>query len=158
MARLRNWGIAALAVLGVAGAASGVVAQDKTKIVKDRQAAMKALGADNKVIGDYAKGMKTKDDALKAVADLQANAAKMQTWFAAGTSSADLPNVSYAKPAIWTDKDKFAASIASLKALADNEANLVKTGTAEDVGKSVPKLGGQGCGGCHSAFREKLPG
>ena len=157
MARLSNWGIAALAVLTVGAAASGVMAQDKTKIVKDRQAAMKALGADNKVISDYAKGMKTKDDALKAVADLQANVAKMQTWFAAGTSSTDLPGVSYAKPTIWTDKDKFAASIAGLKTLADSEVALVKTGSPDDVGKSVPKLGGQGCGGCHSTFREKLP-
>jgi cytochrome c556 len=61
-------------------------------------------------------------------------------------------------PAIWTDKDKFASQIDNLKTLEDAQAALIQTGAPDDVGKAGQKMGGQGCGGCHSQFREKLPG
>lgn len=159
MTRLNRWSVATLAVLGVVAAASGVVAQDKTKIVKDRQDSMKKLGGYSKTISDYTKGMKTKDDALKAIADLQAATAKMPSWFApTGTSSTDLPGVSLAKAAIWTEKDKFADGIKSLQALEAQEADLIKTGSPDDVAKFAPQMGMKGCGACHAAYREKVPG
>ena len=137
--------------------ASGGPAQGKAKIVTDRVDAMKKMGGDSKTIGDYAKGMASKADALAAIADLQATSPKIAGWFVAGTSSADMPGVSYAKPEIWTDKDKFAGTIANLKALEDQAADLINTGSPDDVAKFMPQMGAKGCGGCHSQFREKLP-
>jgi cytochrome c556 len=120
---------------------------------------MKAQAADNKAINDYAKGMGSKDDAVKAIADLQARNGKILALFTdPSTSSTALPGVSNAKAGIWTDKDKFAGVVATLKDLEAKQAELIKTGSPADVGAAQADLGRQGCGGCHGTFREKLPG
>jgi cytochrome c556 len=154
-----QWGVAASAALIIAvGLGTAVVAQDKTQFVKDRQAFMKAQGADAKAIGDYAKGMGSKADAEKAIADLQARNPKTLALFAdPSTSSTAMPGVSNAKAAIWTDKAKFASIITTLGDLEAKEAQVIKTGTPEQVGAAMADLGKQGCGGCHSSFREKMP-
>ncbi len=159
MAQMNKWCVAAfVAVMGVT-ASTAVVAQDKTAFVKDRQTLMKGQAADNKAINDYAKGTGTKDDALKAIADLQARNGKILGYFAdSATSSTALPGVSNAKAVIWTDKDGFAKVVATLKDLEDKQADLIKTGTPADVGAAQANLGRMGCGGCHSTYREKLPG
>ena len=77
MARMNKWGVAALAVAGVAALATGVTAQDKAAAVKTRQDFMKAQAGDTKAISDYAKGMGSKEDASKAIADLQARSGKI---------------------------------------------------------------------------------
>ena len=160
MANVHKWGMAAIAaVVGVAALGTTVVAQDKTAFVKDRQAFMKAQAADNKAINDYAKGMGSKDDAVKAIADLQARNPKILALFAdSSTSSTAMPGVSNAKAVIWTDKDKFAGVVATLKGLEDKQAALIKTGAPADVGAGQADLGKMGCGGCHGTYREKLPG
>lgn len=147
----------ALVALGVAALGTAVVAQDKTALVKDRQAFMKALGADNKAISDYAKGMGSKDAAMKAIADMQAKNAKMSALFVAGTSSTDLPGVSYAKPSIWTEKAKFDAIIGDLKTAEAATAEAIKSGTPDAVAAASVPIGRTGCGACHTTYREKLP-
>ena len=159
MARLNKWGVAALAAAGVAAMATGVMAQDKAAAVKARQEFMKAQAADNKAINDYAKGMASKDDALKAIADLQARNGKIVGLFAdPTTSSTAMPGVSNAKAVVWEDKAKFAGVVATLKDLEEKQAELIKTGSPADVGTAQGNLGRLGCGGCHGTFREKLPG
>lgn len=157
MARMTKLGIAALIAASVAAAATGVVAQDKAAAVKARQDFMKAQGADTKAITDYSKGMASKDDALKAIADLQARNPKIMALFTPGTSMADLPGVSYAKPAAFTETDKLAAVVATLKDLEAKQAELIKTGTPDAVGAAQGDLGKNGCGGCHSTYRERKP-
>ena len=159
MARFNKWGVAAMAVAGMAALATVAVAQDKAAVVKARQDFMKAQAADNKAINDYAKGMGSKDDAMKAIADLQARNPKILALFAdSTTSSTAMPGVSNAKAVIWTDKDKFAGVVATLKGLEDKQAALIKTGSPADVGTAQGDLGKMGCGGCHGTYREKLPG
>lgn len=157
MARLNKWGVAAVAVAGMAALATGVVAQDKAAVVKARQDFMKAQAADTKAIGDYAKGMGSKDDALKAVADLQARNPKILDQLAPGTSMADMPGVSYLKPAAFTEKDKLAAIVGNLKVMEDKLAATIKTGTPEQVGMEAAGLGPNGCGACHKDYRERKP-
>ena len=156
MARMNRWGVAVLAA-GIAALATGVVAQDMAASVKARQDFMKAQAADTKAIGDYAKGMASKDDALKAIADLQARNSAILKQLVPGTSMADMPGVSYAKPAAFTDGAKLAEIVGSLKVLEDKEADLIKTGTPEAVGAAMGDLGKTGCGGCHSVYRERKP-
>lgn len=153
----RKWTVLALAALGVAAIGTAGLAQDKAAIVKDRQTFMKGQGADAKAIADYAKGAGTKDDALKAIADLQAKNPKMLGLFVAGTSMTDLPGVSYAKPNIWTEKAEFAKSITALGELEASVAETIKTGTPEAVAAAAGDLGRKGCGGCHTNYREKKP-
>lgn len=157
MALLNKWGFAAVAAAGVAALATGVVAQDKAAVVKARQDFMKAQAADTKTIADYTKGMASKADAEKAVADLQARNPKILDQLAPGTSMADMPGVSYMKPAALTEKDKLAAIVANLKGLEDKLADTVKTGTPEQVTAAAADVGRQGCGGCHSQYRERKP-
>ena len=130
----------------------------KEALIKDRVDFMKAQAADNKAIGDYAKGMATKEQVTKAINDLIDRSAKIPDMFPAGTSSKEFPGKSYAKPDIWSDYDRFAGIAKTLHELATKEAELIKTGTPEDVGKAQAELGKNGCGGCHGPFREKLPG
>lgn len=157
MALLNKWGITVAAAAGIAVLATGVLAQDKAAIVKARQDFMKAQAADTKAIGDYAKGMGSKEDALKAVADLQARNPKILDQLAPGTSMADMPGVSYAKPAAFTEKDKLAAIVATLKVTEDKLADTIKTGTPDQVAAVAADVGRMGCGGCHSQYRERKP-
>ena len=157
MARSNKWGFAAVAVAGMAALATVAVAQDKAAVVKARQDFMKAQAADTKSIGDYAKGMGSKDDALKAVADLQARNPKILDQLAPGTSMADMPGVSYTKPAAFTEKDKLVAIVANLKVMEDKLATTIKTGTPAEVGTEAAGLGPNGCGACHKDYRERKP-
>ena len=129
MARLNKWGVAALAVASVAALATGVTAQDKAAAVKARQDFMKAQAGDTKAISDYAKGMGSKDDAAKAIADLQGRASKIPALFVAGTSMTALPGVSYAKAGAFTETAKLQEIVATLKTFEDKQAELIKTGT-----------------------------
>lgn len=157
MARVNKWCVAAVAVAGMAAIATGVVAQDKAAAVKARQDFMKAQAADTKAINDYAKGMGSKADAEKAIADLQARNGKILALFAPGTSMTDLPGVSYAKPAAFTETDKLKDVVATLKAQEDKTADAIKSGTPEAVGAAAADLGRMGCGGCHTPYRERKP-
>jgi cytochrome c556 len=157
MARLNKWGVAAVAAAGIAALATGVVAQDKAAAVKARQDFMKAQAADTKAINDYAKGMASKADAEKAIADLQARNGKILALFVPGTSMSDMPGVSYLKPAAFTEKDKLAEAVANLKTLEDKTAGVIKTGTPADVAAAAGDLGKNGCGGCHTPYRERKP-
>jgi cytochrome c556 len=152
-----KWGTVAVMALGVAALSSAGIAQDKTAAVKARQDFMKAQAGDTKVLGDYAKGMATKDAAMKAIADLQARNSKIMALFVPGTSMTDMPGVSYTKAAAFTDTAKLAEIVATLKGFEDKQADLIKTGTPEAVGALQGDLGKNGCGGCHSAYRERKP-
>jgi cytochrome c556 len=156
MARLNKWGIAAVAVAGMA-LATVAVAQDKAAAVKARQDFMKAQAGDTKAIGDYAKGMGSKADAEKAIADLQARNSAILKQLVPGTSMTDMPGVSYAKPAAFTDTDKLKEIVANLKTIEDKAAETIKTGTPEQAGAALADIGRNGCGGCHMTYRENRP-
>jgi len=154
---MNKWGVAALAAAGVAALATGVMAQDKAAAVKARQDFMKAQAADTQAIGNYAKGTGSKDDALKAVADLQTRNPAILKQLVPGTSMADMPSVSYTKPAAFTEKDKLVAIVGNLKVMEDKLAATIKTGTPEQVGAEAAGLGPNGCGACHKDYRERKP-
>lgn len=158
MAKVNKWGVAALAAAaGISVLATGVVAQDKAAAVKARQDFMKAQAADTKAISDYSKGMGSKDDAAKAIADLQARSGKIAALFVAGTSMTDMPGVSYAKAAAFSESDKIVAAVANMKGVEDKVAAAIATGTPADVAAASADLGPKGCGGCHTPYRERKP-
>ena len=68
MKTLRKWNVAAIAALGVVAMGTTAMAA-AADIVKERQASMKAQGADMKAITDYARGKGDKDAALKGAGD-----------------------------------------------------------------------------------------
>lgn len=157
MARCTKWGLAALAAISVAAMGTAGVAQDKAAAVKARQDFMKAQAADTKAIADYTKGMASKEDAAKAIADLQARNSAILKQLVPGTSMADMPGVSYAKPAAFTDGAKLTEIVAALKVIEDKTADAIKTGTPADVATASADIGRVGCGGCHGTYRERKP-
>ena len=157
MARMNKWGVAAMAVASMAALATVAVAQDKAAVVKARQDFMKAQAADTKAISDYTKGMASKDDAMKAIADLQARNPAILKQLVPGTSMADMPGVSYAKPAAFTDTAQLTQIVATLKTIEDKVADTIKTGTPDQVAAASADIGRMGCGGCHMTYRERKP-
>lgn len=142
-----------MAVL-LAGGVAGI-AQDKMAEVKARQDFMKAQGGDVKAILDFTKGQGDQQAALKAVDDLLARAPKIDGLFPAGTSSADFPGKTAAKPELWTDWDK-AKMIPS--AVENEEQKLkvaIQSGNHQAITDGVAALNKNGCGACHGPYRLK---
>ena len=157
MARVNKWSVAAMAVAGMAALATVAVAQDKAAAVKARQDFMKAQAADTKAITDYSKGMGSKADAEKAIADLQTRNPAILKQLVPGTSMADMPGVSYAKPAAFTDTAQLTQIVANLKTIEDKVADTIKTGTPDQVAAASADIGRMGCAGCHMNYRERKP-
>jgi cytochrome c556 len=151
-------GMAVLAIAVAVGLAATVWAQDKEAAVKQRQDTMKRQGADLKYIADFAKGVSgDQENAGYKVQELQFTSGKLLALFVPGTSSADMPGKSNAKPEIWTDWDKFKAIIPAVQDAEDNLLVAVQKGDKPEILAALGNLGKNGCGACHSQFREKLP-
>jgi cytochrome c556 len=144
--------VVALSILAFSGAVAS--ADSPQDVVKARQAAMKSFGADSKAISDYVKGAGDKDAAVKAAGDYGATATKLAKMWPKGTSSADMPGVSKAKPAIWTDSAKFNASFGSMTDGAKKLADVIKTGSTDDVKAASVAFAKANCAACHSNYRE----
>ena len=148
--------IAAALALTVGFGAGVVMAQDKEAEIKTRRDTMKRQGEDLKAIADFAKGEADQAKAETAIADLESLAPKIVDLFPAGTGMDAFPGKTGAKPAIWTEWDKFKTLPG---ALADEEKKLdaaIKTGDKAAVGAQLANTGKNGCGACHTPYREKL--
>jgi cytochrome c556 len=154
----KKWTFVAASVGVLLMGASAVLAQDLPGVIADRQALMKKQGADTKAIGDYAKGVGDQAKAQAAIDDLLAANAKLVGLFPAGTSANDFPGKTGAKPEIWSDHDGFVKAVATLHDAEVAEAAAIKSGVPADVAAGMAGIGKTGCGGCHSVYREKLPG
>ncbi len=142
--------------IGLGGIAVLAQAQDKEAQIKTRRDAMKRQGDDLKAIADFAKGEGDQAAAQKAADDLLALNDKLIDLFPPGTSMADFPGKTGAKPEIWQQFDKFKTLPAALKTEEEKLAAAVKSGDKAAVGAQVASTGKNGCGACHTPYREKL--
>jgi cytochrome c556 len=142
------------AALGAVALGSAVMAATSAEVVKDRQASMKAQTADLKTINDYARGKADREAALKAAGDLVEHASRDSKLFPKGTSSADLPGTSNAKPQIWAEQAKFFAILTAMHDKAAKLPALIKTGSPADVHTAAMDLAKVGCVSCHTDYRE----
>jgi cytochrome c556 len=150
-------GFAAAAVaLAVGFGAVGVVAQDKEAQIQTRRDTMKRQGKDFKAIQDYVKGEGDQAGAEKAIADLQSIAPKIVSLFPVGTGMDAFPGKTGAKPEIWKEWDKFKTIPATLEGLEEKLAAAIKSGDKAAVGAQLGDTGKNGCGACHTPYREKL--
>jgi cytochrome c556 len=125
-------------------------------IVKARQADMKSFGADSKAISDYVKGAGDKAAAIKAAGDISDTATKLTKMWPKGTSSADLPGVSGAKPIAFTDGAKFTDNFVSMSQGAQKLGDTIKNGSTDEVKAAFMAFSKTNCGGCHMTYRESL--
>ena len=139
-----------LVLAGLGGIAS---AQDKNKIVAERQDAMKQQVRDLVAVRNWFQDKGEQAAAVTGVEAAQKSVAKVPEWFPPGTGIGETSEKTRAKPEIWQQHDKFVADDkAVLGQLAQLEA-AVKSG---DKAKTEAVFGEiKFCESCHSTFRAK---
>jgi cytochrome c556 len=143
-------------VVALGWGAAGVLAQDKLAIIDDRQATMKSQGRALAAAKGYSEGRVDQAEAITAVTQLIKTTSTLLDKFPPGTGMAEFPGKSGAKPAIWTEWDKFKE--APKAAIAQEEKLLadIRAGDKEAVGKQAAATWDDGCQVCHRLYREKL--
>jgi cytochrome c556 len=150
-------GAAAVAALVVGLGAAGVAAQDKGAVIKDRQDTMKSMGQAFGGVKQFIDGKADQKQAQDSADRLVQIIKTADTKFVPGTSMADAPNVSWAKPEIWADKAKFEAAFKNAVAEVEKLDAVVKTGDKDKIQAQFGDTGKNGCGGCHTQFRQAKP-
>ena len=152
-------GIVVIAGAGFFGFQSftrSAAADDLQAAIDARQNLMKDNGAKMKAMGAVIEAKSGDMAAMQQLAlGLQANAAKIADLFPAGSSLADFPGKSYAKPDIWASFDDFKAAAATLGSEAGKLADAAKSGDMAAFAAQYDATGEKGCGGCHTKFRQK---
>lgn len=131
-------------------------AQDKAKVLKDREALMKQQGADLGAVKGY---LDDKNDLAKATAgatDLPQTMKKIPDVFPQGTAGENPEGKYAAKPEIWSDWKGFLAARDAAAQKADALIVAVKTGDKAQIQTAFADIGKNGCGGCHGKFREEV--
>ncbi|HVH78204.1 MAG TPA: cytochrome c [Stellaceae bacterium] len=162
------WKGIALAAIGfVASFYSSVARADDAAVIEERQGFMKAQSKD---LGAIKAFMEDKGDlaaAQTAGADLVTRIPKIPDFFPKGTDLDAYSGKSFAKPAIWTEHDKFLAADKNALTAAEALNAALKGGdkaaittafgnmTRDFWGTTSPNPGG--CGGCHGTFTQKRP-
>ena len=156
MRHLVRLGFVAATVATIGFGAVSVMAQDKEAIIKERRDTMKRQGDDFKAVQEYVKGDGDQATAVAKLNDLLAINGKIVGLFPPGTSMTDFPGKTGAKPAIWEEWDKFKTLPDGLKAEEEKLLTAVKSGDKAAIGAQLGATGKNGCGACHTPYREKL--
>ncbi len=143
-------------VMAIGFGTVAVVAQDKEAAIKLRRDTMKRQGDDFKAIQNFVKGEGDQATAMKAIEDLQSIAPKIVDLFPAGTGMDAFPGKTGAKPDIWKEWDKFKTIPTELQGFEQKLAEAIKSGDKAAVGTQLANTGKNGCGACHTSYREKV--
>jgi cytochrome c556 len=146
---------AALAIL-VAGAGGTALAQDKEAVLKNRQATMKEQGKDIGAVKAYLEGKGDLAQAKAGAANLTQTTKKIPELFPPGTGGPNPTGDYVAKPDIWTDWNKFLDAQKAAASKADALLVALNSGDKIAIETAFNDLGKNGCGACHTTFREKI--
>jgi cytochrome c556 len=145
--------LAAAVVLGAAGAAWS---QDMAAILKQRQATMKRMSGDLKVIREYGQEKTSQERAVGAAMDVAQTLPNLPALFPKGSGMAEFPGKSGAKPGIWTEWDKFLGYQQNAEEMAKRLLAAVKEGNRAEAASGPGDLWNNGCQDCHKPFRAKI--
>ncbi len=124
--------------------------------IAERQKLMKDNGGHAKAINDYLEsGTGTAADVATNAEAIKANAGKIIGLFPPGTSIDDNVAKTAAKKEIWDSFDEFKAAAAKLGDLAGTLQEAAGTGDNQKIADAFGTMGKEGCGGCHSKFRQQ---
>lgn len=133
-----------------------LAALSPAEAIAERQKLMKAQGGHAKAINEYLEsGTGTAADVAGHAAALKDSAGKIVELFPAGTSIDDNVAKTAAKKEIWASFDEFKASAAKLGELAGALEEAAGTADNQKIAAAFGAMGKEGCGGCHSKFRQK---
>jgi cytochrome c556 len=159
MLKKLKWGtVVAFTAIAVVSGGVGVLAQsDKEGVIKQRREAMKGMGKAMGAVKGYIEGKADLGQAEQGAGTVASTAPKIPELFPPGTSMTEFPGkTTGAKPAIWSEHDKFLAAQKNLVSLSQKLVEVVKTGDKAKIGDEFANVGKNGCGNCHNTFREKL--
>jgi cytochrome c556 len=145
----------ALAIV-TAGASGVALGQDKETVLKDRQATMKEQGKDIGAVKAYLDGKGDLAQAKAGAANLTQTTKKIPELFPPGTGGPNPTGDYVAKPVIWTDWEKFLDAQKAAAGKADALLVAVNGGDKTAIEAAFSDLGKNGCGACHTTFREKI--
>jgi cytochrome c556 len=115
---------------------------------------MKGQGKDLGAVKAFLDGKGDLAAAQTAGDDLAARMTQVLGLFPPKTGMAEFPDKSYARPVIWSEWDKFTAAQTNADQKAVALASALKTGDKDKIGAAFGDMGKNGCGGCHTPFRE----
>jgi cytochrome c556 len=145
--------VAAVASIALAQSAPPKVDPGKAQAVaKDREALMKSNSNEGKILAAVAKGQAPLDaKAVAAAEKTAANAKVLLSKFPAGTSEQEIKG-GRAKPAIWTEWDKFSGFANQFQKAADELVVAAKSGDQKQFAAKQAAVA-QSCGACHKPYR-----
>jgi cytochrome c556 len=143
-------------IIAVAGAGAMALAQDKDAILKDRQATMKQQGKDAGTVKAYLTGKADQTAAVAAATELTKTTRKIPDLFPPGSGGPSPDGDFQPKATVWTDWDKFLDAQKAAAAKADALLAAMTAGDKAAIQTAFADLGKNGCGACHTTFREKL--
>ena len=146
---------AALAIL-VASASGMALGQDNETVLKDRQATMKEQGKDIGAVKAYLDGKGDLAQAKTGAAGLTQTTKKIPELFPPGTGGPNPTGDYVAKPVIWTDWNKFLDAQKAAAGKAEALLVALNGGDKTAIEAAFNDLGKNGCGACHTTFREKI--
>ena len=148
-------GSAALLLLVGSAVVAHASSQDDT--IKQRQQAMKDIGAQMKVIKDYLGGNGSAEDVAAGAAKINAAIKSAGGLFPANTApgASGVTVETEALPTIWEDPEGFAKAVAVLEAESAKLEEVAASDDPEAIGAQFGAMAKNGCGGCHKTYRLK---
>jgi cytochrome c556 len=145
--------VAAVLTFAVAGLGGVAPAQDRDRIVTERQEAMKQQGREMVAVRNYFQDKGDQAAAIAAMDSLQKSLVKVPDWFPPGTGIGEVPIKTRAKPEIWQQHDKFLAADKTVMAQIAALDAAVKSGDKPKIEAVFKEVGF--CSACHDTFRAK---
>ena len=140
------------AIAGMAPLA--VVAQDKEKVIAQRQDLMKRQVRDWIVIRNYLAGNADQQTAAAAADALVKSVPTVPNYFPPGTAGPTPDGKWATKPEVFTEHDKFLAAVKKVSEQVKALDAAVKSGDKAKVDVAFKEL--DTCNACHNTFRTKL--
>jgi cytochrome c556 len=153
---IKRRALGAVLIIAIAGAGALASAQDKDAVLKDRQATMKQQGKDAGTVKAYLTGKADQTAAVAAATELTKTTRKIPDLFPPGSGGPSPDGDFQPKPTVWTDWDKFLGAQKAAAAKADALLAAITAGDKAAIQTAFADLGKNGCGACHTTFREKL--
>ena len=152
---LKLLALGAMLALGAASSTDALAA-DKEQVIKDRQALMKEQGKDAGAVKAYLDGKGDLAQAKAGAANLTQTTKKIPDLFPPGTDGPNPTGDYVAKPVIWTDWNKFLDVQKAAASKAEALLVAVNGGDKTAIEAAFTDLGKNGCGACHTTYREKI--
>ena len=152
----KTFALAITVTIAAASVNGSALAQDKETVLKNREATMKEQGKSIGAVKAYLDGKGDLAQAKAGATDLTQTTKKIPELFPPGTAGRSPDGDYEAKPVIWSDWNKFLDAQKTAAAKADALLVALNSGDKPTIEAAFSDLGKNGCGACHTTFREKI--